>query len=83
MLRSDLCDYSGVYIFVTGDITVKGANNRYRKNRSLAFKNDAPFIYCISKIHGVLTENVEDLDIAIPMYNLTESSKNYPTFTII
>ena len=25
MLRSDLCDYSGAYIVVEGDITIKGA----------------------------------------------------------
>ena len=52
MLRSDLCDYSDAYISdayiaVKGDITVEGANSRIRKNRSLAFKNNAPFISCI------------------------------------
>ena len=47
------------------------------KNRPLAFKNNAPFASCISKINGVLIENAEDLDIAMPMYNLLEYSKNY------
>ena len=37
------------------------------KNRSLAFKNNAPSISCISKINGVLIENAEDLDIVMPM----------------
>ena len=32
------------------------------------------FVSCISKINNVL---VEDLDIAMPMYNLLEYSKNY------
>ena len=48
-----------------------------KKIRSLAFKNNALFISCISKINGVLIENAEDLDIVMPMYNLLECSKNY------
>ena len=47
MLRSDLCDYSDAYIVVEGDITVEGVQNRDKKNRPLAFKNNAPFISCI------------------------------------
>ena len=77
MLRSDLCDYSDAYILVTGNITVEGESNRDKKNRSLAFKNNAQFISCISKINVVLTENAGDLDIVMPMYNLVEYSKNY------
>ena len=34
MLQSVLCDYSGTYIVVKGTITVTGANNRDRKDRS-------------------------------------------------
>ena len=48
-----------------------------KKNRPLAFKNNAPFISCISKINGVLKENAEDLDIVMSMYNLLEYHKNY------
>ena len=77
MLRSDLCDYSDAYIVVKGDITVEGANNKDKKSRPLAFKNNAPFISCIPKINGVLIENAEDLDIVTPMYNLLEYSKSY------
>ena len=76
-----LCDYSDAYIVVKGKIAISatdGANNiRDKKTRSLAFKNNAPFISCISKTVGVLVENVEDLDIVMPMYNLLEYSKNY------
>ena len=32
---------------------------------------------CISKINDKLVENAEDLDVAVPMYNLLEYSKNY------
>ena len=45
------------------------------KNRPLAFKNNAPFISCISKINNMLIDNAEDLDVLIPMDN--EYSKNY------
>ena len=77
MLRSDLCDYSDAYFVVEGSITVEGANNRYRKNRSFKFKNNAPFNSCISKINSTLIDNAEDLDSAMPMYSLIEYSKNY------
>ena len=43
----------------------------------MIFKNNAPFINCISKINGIKIANTEDLDVAIPMYNLLEYSKNY------
>ena len=77
MLQSDLCDYSEAYIAIKRKITVTETNNRDRKNGPLAFKNNAPFISCISKINNVLIENAEDLDIVMPMYNLMEYSKNY------
>ena len=65
VLRSDLCDFSDVYIFVKGTITATGTNNRSRKNRPLAFKNNALFISCISKINITLIDNAEDLDVAM------------------
>ena len=43
----------------------------------MAFKNNEPFTSCISKINGVQTDNAEDLDVVMPMYNLLEYSKNY------
>ena len=77
MLRLDLCGFSDAYSFVKGTITVTGGGNSSRKNKPLAFKNNAPFISCISKINNTLIDNAEDLDIAMPMYNLIEYSKNY------
>ena len=76
MLRSDLCDCSDAYIVVKGVITVVRPNDA-KRNESVAFKNNAPFINCISKINGVKIDNVEDLDMVMPMYNLLEYSKNY------
>ena len=84
MLRSNLCDYSDVYILVKGTITVtalganNGANNiRDKKNRPLILKNNAPFVSCITRFNGELIEDADDLDIVMPMYNLLEYSKSY------
>ena len=57
MLQSDLCDYSDAYIIVKGSITVENNDKRDRKYRSLAFKNNAPFINCITKVNNVLIDN--------------------------
>ena len=80
MLRSDLCDFSDAYIVVKGDITLTKTNGRGIidiRNRFLAFKNNAPFTNCISKINNVLIDNAEDLDVVMPMYNLRVCSKSY------
>ena len=45
--------------------------------KKLVFKNNAPFINCISKFNDVNIDNAEDLDVVMPMYNLLEYSKNY------
>ena len=76
MLGSDLCDFSDAYIVLKGDITVTGPNNA-KRNKSVAFKNNVPFISCISKINGVQIDNAEDLGVVMPMYNLFENSKIY------
>ena len=76
MLGSDLCDYSDVYIVVKGKIIVTNPDND-AYDKKLAFKNNAPFVSCISKINNTVIDNVEDLDIVMPMYNLIEYSKNY------
>ena len=76
MLRSDLCNFSDAYIIAKESINVTDPdNNGYDKK--LAFKNNAPFISCISKINDTLICNAEDLDIVMPMYHLLEYSKNY------
>ena len=72
MLRSDLCDFSDAYIVVEGDITLEGDNNANKRNKNLAFKNNAPFINRISKINGIKIDNAEDLDVVMPLYNLLD-----------
>ena len=77
MLRSYLSDFSDAYVVMEGDITFEGNNDANKKNNSLVFKNNAPFINCISKINDIKIDNAEDLDVVMPMYNLLEYSKNY------
>ena len=43
--------------------------------KKLFFKNNAPFIKCISKINGTKIDNADDLDVVMSMYNLLEYSK--------
>ena len=74
MLRSDLCDFSDAYIVLKGNIVNNKENAK--RNKSVAFKNNAPFINCISKINGTLIDNAEDLDAAMSLYKLFEYSKN-------
>ena len=76
ILRSDLCDFSDAYIAVKEDITVTNPNNAKRK-KAVAFKNNASFINCVSKINGIKIHNAEDLDVVMPMHHLIEYSKNY------
>ena len=54
MLRFSLCDYSDAYIIVKGNITVNntaaaGAAAADNTNKTVIFKNRAPFTNCISK----------------------------------
>ena len=56
ILRSSLCDYSGAYILVKGNITVNntaaaGAAAK-NTNKKVKFKNCSPFTSCISKINN-------------------------------
>ena len=55
MLRSDLCDFSDAYIVVKGTITVTNPDNNVY-DKKLAFKNNAPFVSCISKINNTFID---------------------------
>ena len=63
MLRSDLSDFNA-YIVVKRDISLtKDVDGDFVdvRNRLLAFKNNAPFTNCITKINNVLTDDAEYL----------------------
>ena len=50
-------------------------NNNTFGEKKLVFKNNAPFINCIAKINGIKTDNAEDLDVVMSMYNLLDIVK--------
>ena len=66
MLRSDLFDFSDAYIVVKGVLAVTNLDDG-KRNKVVAFKNNAPFINCISKVNGVQIDNAEDLDAVMLM----------------
>ena len=70
MLRLNLRDYSDAYIVLKGRITVDGTVEAKEKNKKITFKNDTPFMSCISRIYNTFIDNSENLDIVMPMYNL-------------
>ena len=78
MLKSSLCDYSDAYILVKGRITIAGAGDNAaarqtdERDKSVAFKNCAPFTNCISEINNTQVDNAKDIDIVMPIYNLIE-----------
>ena len=74
MLRSDLCGFSDAYIVVKGINTVTDPNNA-KRNKEITFKNNTP------KINGIKTDNAEDLNVVMPMYNLLGYSKKYKKTT--
>ena len=80
MLRFMIYNYPYAYIIVNGDIAVTNPDNA-KRNKAVSFKNNAPFINCISKVNGIKIDNAEDLDVVMPMYNLLEYSQNYKKTT--
>ena len=81
MLRSNLCDYSDVYILVKGTITITGnarppagkteaqllaARQADERDKGVIFKNCAPFTKCISRINNTDIDNAQDIDIVMP-----------------
>ena len=68
VIKSNLCDYSDAYILVTGNITATGGD----ANTRVAFKNCAPFTKCITDTNNEHVDNADNLDIIMPMHNLTE-----------
>ena len=65
VLKSNLCDYNNAYILLRGNATIVGRNLA-----QAALENCAPFTKCITKIDETATDDAEDLDLVMPMYNL-------------
>ena len=73
VLKPNLCDYAEAYILIDGTIRAAGAD----ANTRLALKDCAPFTKCNLEINDEHVDTAENLDITMPMYNLTEYSDNY------
>ena len=54
-IESNHCDYSDVYILVTGNINVTGGN----VNKKVAFKNWAPFRKCRTEINETFVDDAQ------------------------
>ena len=81
MLKSSLCDYSYVNILVNGTVIVANsaakdvdANNTSKK---VIFKNCVQSKNCIPEMNNTQVNKVQDIDVVMVMYNLTEYSNNY------
>ena len=79
MQRLYLCGYNPVYIVVKERLSLltSTANEDNKAEKDVAFKNNAPFKSCISKINNTLISNVKNLHVVMRMYNLIEYSYNY------
>ena len=73
VIKSNVCDYPDAYILLTGSLTAAGGD----ANTRIVFKNCAPFTKCITHIKDEHVDGAHNLDIIMPMYNLTEYSNNY------
>ena len=62
-LESNPCDYSDVYILVTGNITVTGCD----ANTKAAFNNCAPFKDCRTEINNTFVDYADFINIAMPI----------------
>ena len=77
IVKWSLCACSDVYIIVSGTVTIVVAGTddttkRFdKRNKGVIFKNNSPFT------NNSQIENVKNLDVTLPMYNLIEHSDNY------
>ena len=76
-IESSLCDYSDAYILVTRNI-ISGSNGT-----KAAFKTCPPFRTCIAQINESFVDEAKHIDIAMPMYNLTEYSDNFLILLVV
>ena len=73
ILKSNLFDYDDAYILVRGDINTTAYNNP----NSVAFKNCVPF----TKNWLSITDDTEDSDLVMPMYNFKKYNSKYSDTT--
>ena len=67
ILKSNFCNYNDAFILVRVNIII----TRYNNPTKIAFENFAPFIKCIKQIDEATTDDAEDLDMVMLVYNVT------------
>ena len=90
ILKSSSCSYSDAYTLVKETITITGAERAGyagdasqasreadERDKEVVFKNFATFTDCVSKINNAKIDNVEDLDVVMPVHSLIEYSDSY------
>ena len=79
-LKSNLYDYSDVYILIKETISVpnKAAANTTANNanKKVIPTKCASITDCISEINNTQVDNAKNIDVVMPMYNLTDYSYN-------
>ena len=80
-LKSCLCNYNDACILVKGITTIAGAGadaaavkKADERDKGLILKNCASFINGKSETNNTEIDNVRNIDIVVPMYNLIEYS---------
>ena len=74
VLKYNLCDQNDACILAKGDVTTAVA-----PATQVSFKNCALPTNSITKNDGTTTDDAEDLDFVMAMYDLTKYSSNYST----
>ena len=82
MLRAILYDYSDAHIVFTETIIVTNISIRTQapsnnRNKNVIPKKCAPLTDCISEINNKEIDHAKDINVVMPVYNLTEYSDNY------
>ena len=81
MLKPILCDYNDPCILVSGTTTIKGgpedATEADKERKEEIFKNCTPIIECTTELNNTQIDHAKDLDLVMPVYNLTEYNDNY------
>ena len=74
LIKSSLFEHSDGTITVQNMVAVEVDINN--TNKTVTFKNCAPFTDCISEIDNAQVDNAKNIDV-MPKYNLIECSDNY------
>ena len=64
-------------VTITGEEVSSAEREADDRNKEMTCKYFAPFTDCIDEINNTQIGNTNNLDVVMPMYNLTEYRGNY------